>query len=99
MEFIIELILELILEGTIEISSNKKVPKWIRYPLIFVLILLLSLVIILFFILGISLYKENIVVSIFLITIGIIFLISGVVKFKNLYLEKKEEIPEKRGAQ
>ena len=32
MDFIIELVMELLLEGSIEISSNKKVSKWIRYP-------------------------------------------------------------------
>lgn len=96
MEFIIELILELILEGTIEISSNKKVPKWIRYPLILILILFVSIVIIGIFILGIYIYKENAIASLILIIISIILLISGVVKFKNLYLKKKEESNEKK---
>ena len=38
MEFIFEMVLELILEGTLEISKNRKVPKIIRYPLIFFIV-------------------------------------------------------------
>ena len=33
MEYVIEFILELLVDGTIEILPNKKVSKWIRYPL------------------------------------------------------------------
>ena len=46
MDLLIEIILELILEGSIEISSNKKVPKWIRYPLIFIITALFLTIII-----------------------------------------------------
>lgn len=35
MEIVFEILIELILEGTMEASKNKKVPKIIRYPLIF----------------------------------------------------------------
>lgn len=36
MDFVFEIILELILEGSIEIGANKKVSKWIRYPLLLI---------------------------------------------------------------
>ena len=91
MDLIIEIILELIFEGTVEISSNKKVPKWIRYPLIAILTLLISTIIIGIFILGIHFYQENIIIALFLIIISIIFSVSGISKFKKLYLEKKED--------
>ena len=39
MDYIIEFLLELVFEGTFEISKSEKVPKYIRYPLI-VLVLL-----------------------------------------------------------
>jgi len=45
MEFLIEELLNLIFEGSIEISSNKKVSKWIRYPLIVIIILFFSVII------------------------------------------------------
>lgn len=34
MDELIEFILDLLLEGGIELSANKKVSKWIRYPII-----------------------------------------------------------------
>lgn len=88
MDFLIEIILELIFEGTIEISSNQKVSKWIRYPLIYILILLVSLIIIGILILGMYLSKENIIISLILI-ISSIYLTIKVIN-KKQYLEKKE---------
>ena len=89
MDLIIEFILELFLEGTIEISSNKKTPKWIRYPLTTIIVLFTSIMIIGIFYLGIIIYKDNILFSLILILFGIIFLISGINKLKKQYLEKK----------
>ena len=34
MEYLFEFIAELLLEGSLEISKNKKISKWIRYPLL-----------------------------------------------------------------
>lgn len=90
MDLLIEIILELILEGTLAITSNKKVPKWIRYPLIFILSILLSIVIIGLFILGVYIYQENIIISLIFILSSTALLIGAIIKFKNQYLEKKE---------
>jgi len=91
MDDLLEFILELILEGTIELSSNKKVPKWLRYILIFIVSILFLAVISLIFYLGIWIYKESIVLSIAFIILSIAMLIGGINKFKQMYLEKKEE--------
>ena len=40
MDFLIELLFDLILEGSVEAAKSKKVPRWIRYPLICLLALL-----------------------------------------------------------
>lgn len=90
MEFLIELLLDLIIEGSVEISSNKKVSKFIRYPLIVLIILFFTLFILGLMLLGIIILKENIYFGIFLLIIVLILLISGINKFKNIYLEKKE---------
>lgn len=90
MEFLIELLLDLIIEGSIEISSNKKVSKFIRYPLIVLIILFFTLFILGLMLLGVIILKENIYFGIFLLIIVLILLISGINKFKNIYLEKKE---------
>lgn len=90
MDLLIEIILELILEGTIEISSNKKTPKWIRYPLSYILIFLISIVIIGMIILGMYTSKENIIISLILIISSIGLTIGFINKFKKHYVEKKE---------
>lgn len=89
MEFLIEELLDLILEGSIEISSNKKVPKWIRYPLIVIIILFFSVVIFGLLILGITLTKENLLGGILIILLSLILLIGWIVKFRKIYFNKK----------
>ena len=90
MEFIFEMVLELILEGTLEISKNRKVPKIIRYPLIFFIVLLFLGVILLIFYTGVLAHQKiNKICGIIFISIGIIFFVVSIVKFKKLYLKKK----------
>lgn len=90
MEDIIEFILELILEGSIELSSNKKLTKWIRYPLIFIISIFFLAIILLIFILGIYIYKDSIPLSIAFIILSIALFIGAINKFKQIYIEKKE---------
>ena len=90
MELLIELLLELIVDGSIEVSSNKKLPKWIRYPLIVFLILFFGLIYLFIFGIGILMLKENIYAGILMIVLGIVLLIFGVIKFKKIYLTKRE---------
>ena len=85
MEYLIEILIELILEGSIEISSDEKVPNWIRYPIILFIVLLFTVVIFGMIILGISILKENIYAGLFLIIIGFILLILGIIKFTKKY--------------
>lgn len=90
MEFIFEFLLELVLEGTIEISQSSKVSKVVRYPLIILIILLFLGVALLIIFTGILAYqKMDKICGILFITIGITFLIAGIMKFKKLYLKKK----------
>ena len=90
MDFIIELILELLLEGSIEISSNKKISKWIRYPLIIFITTIFLSVILLILYLGLSLLNDWFLAGMIFLVIGIIMFISAIIKFKKLYLEKKK---------
>jgi len=89
MELILEVLLELILEGTIEISKSKKVPNIVRYPLIIFIILLFIGVLLVIFFTGIFVYQKiNKICGILLIIIGIIMLVSSVIKFKKIYFKK-----------
>lgn len=91
MEFIFEILLDLIIEGCFEASSNKKVPKIIRYPLIALIVLFFTSVIFGIFILGMSLWNKNIYGSLFIILLSIIMLILSIYRLKKVYLERKNE--------
>jgi len=90
MEFLIELVLDLFLEGGIEVSSNKKISKWIRYPIIFIIVAFFLAVISLLFIAGIAILKENILAGLLIIGISVFMLVGCIFKFRKIYLEKKD---------
>ena len=90
MEYIIEFFLDLILEGSFEISNNKKVSKWIRYPAIILITLFFSIVVIGLFILGLLLLKNSIIGYIF-IFLSIFMALGCFIKFKKVYKNKKSE--------
>jgi membrane-bound ClpP family serine protease len=89
MEFIFEIIVGLILDGSIEISKSSKVPKYIRYPLIAIILLFSIAVIGLIFLVGILSFKENIVLGLIMILLGMYASIIGIVKFRKIDLIKR----------
>ncbi len=88
MDILFEIIFEIIFEGSLEISSNRRISKWIRYPLIVLLAVFFLAVIGLFFWLGIKMFDENIFIALFFIAIGLLLLIMSIVKFRKKYLRK-----------
>ncbi len=88
MEYIFEFIMELVLEGSIEVSKNSKIPKYIRYPLIGILSLFFIAVIGLVFFTGILSLKENILLGVLLILVGLFLLIMSVIRFRKVYLTR-----------
>ena len=92
MELLIEFLVDLILEGSIEISEDEKMPKWIRYICLTIVTVVFGLVIIGLFILGIYIGKENIYAGIFFIIIAFILLISAIIKFEKKYIQKRNLI-------
>lgn len=93
MEIVFEILIELIMEGTIEVSKNKKVPKIIRYPLIFLIVLLFIGVIGLVFFTGILAYQKiNRICGILFIIISVVLLISSIIKFRQIYLIKRTKL-------
>lgn len=87
-EFVLELVLDLFIEGSIEVSSNHKFSKWIRYPLLVLLLLFFAAVIFLLFFLGVYLLPENLAAGILMFVLGLFFLIGGIVKFIKMYHRK-----------
>lgn len=92
MDFIIELVFDLLLEGSMEVSSNKKISKWIRYPILALLILFFATVIFGIIVVGVLILPKSILGGIFMILIGLIMLIMSIIKFRKKYLE----IPNKK---
>lgn len=92
MELLIEFLVELILEGSMEISEDEKMPKWLRYICLTIVTLFFGTVTIGLFILGVYVGKENIYAGIFFILIAFILLISGIIKFEKKYIEKRNLI-------
>jgi hypothetical protein len=70
----------------------KKVPKWIRYPMIVLILLFFTFVIVAILVLGIYILTQNIFMGIVIITIGVILLISQIIKIRKMYIDKKNDI-------
>lgn len=91
MDLLFEFIFELLLEGSVEISSNKKVSKWIRYPIIFLLAAFFSIIIFGIIIIGILSLKSNLGMGIFFILLGIFFLFGTINNIKKNYVKAKNK--------
>lgn len=89
MDLIFEIVFEILLEGSLEISSNKKISKWIRYPAIILLISFFSIIIFGLIFVGIKSLNNNLVMGIFLIALGLFFLIGIIVNIKKNYVKVK----------
>ena len=83
MDVIWEAILELVLEGTLELCSCKKVPKWIRYPLLVIVALLFGALTLGLIIGGIGLMDKSVVVGLLFSALGLFFLIAGTREIKK----------------
>ena len=90
MDFIIELIFEFLFDGMLETSKSNKVPKFIKYPLIVIILLFFVLVIGFIFIVSILAFKESIIAGILLIIIDLFLIIGTISKFKKEYFTKKK---------
>ena len=80
MEYVIEFILELLVDGTIEILPNKKVSKWIRYPLGILVGLFMFAVIIGILVFGLLILGEWIIAGILMLALGIALLVCAIYK-------------------
>lgn len=90
MDLLLEFIFELVLESSIEIAKDKKVNKWIRYPVALFLSLFIIAVICVLLYVGIMFFIDEEInirlAGILFIVFDIILIISAIRKIKN---EKK----------
>lgn len=75
MDFILEIIFELLFEGIIAVIQNKKISKWIRYPLLGIISVCYTALFFLIFFLSIKLLKDSILLFILFFVISIFILI------------------------
>lgn len=84
MEFVFEFISGLIFEGSIGLAENRKVSKWIRYPIIVIMSLFMISIIVLIGFVGIQiiLSKESnsLYCGLVLFAVDIMFIIFGMKK-------------------
>ena len=93
MELLFEILFELIVEGSTEVAKNKKISKWIRYPIIAILSLFIISIIGLITSIGIILLFRN---DINQRIAGLLFLIFGVVLIVSAIIKIKKEIKRKK---
>ena len=96
MDFILEIIFDLILESSMEIASDKKTKKWIRYPLAFLLSLFLIAVIGALLFVGIMFILDKEIemklAGILFIVFDIIITVSAIKKLKKKLSKKENEL-------
>ena len=90
-DFLFELLMELIAEGTVALSKSIKVPKYIRYPMIGLIVLFFIAVIAVVLITGVLMLAQSLLLGLVMIALAIVMLVMGVVEFKKTYLARKKE--------
>ena len=89
-ELILDCFLELVTEGGMDVmadsESTRKLPKWLKAVLVaFTLLFFIAFIGIILF-LGVTfLINGNLLAGILLSVVGVVFLISMIIKFKGLY--------------
>lgn len=91
MDDIIEFIIEIFLDIGSEIATDNKAPKWLRYPLIVLFLILYAAVTIGLLICGIVFIEENTIFSLILIGVAILFILGGIYKFRKQYRKIKSD--------
>lgn len=92
MDFILEIIFDLVLESSMEIAKDKKIKKWIRYPLAFLLSLFIIAVIGTIFFVGIMFILDEEIniklAGILFIVFDMILIFSAIKKIKKALNQK-----------
>ena len=91
LDFIIELVLDLLFEGSYEISKNKKINKWIRYPFAIIVIMIFLAFIFAIILLGVLLFSENALIGSVIIGWGVYVFIMSTNKFRKVYIENSQK--------
>ncbi len=88
MDDILEFIFELIFEGAVEICGNQKISRWIRYPIMTLILLFCIAVILGMFAISWMALKENVLISILIAAISIALTVALILKIRKEYLKR-----------
>lgn len=91
MDFLIELIGDILIEGSFELATSKRISKWIRYPILSILIIFYSVIILGILFIGINSINENFWLSIFLIVVSLLLFIGTIFAIKRKLNSKEEK--------
>ncbi|MDD3241645.1 MAG: hypothetical protein PHQ64_02560 [Bacilli bacterium] len=86
-----DILFEIIFDGIIEIVKNKKISKYIRYPLLGIVSLVYLFVLLLFLYIGVIMIEKNILITLLMIGIFILLLCFVYKFYILLFKEEKHE--------
>lgn len=92
MDLILEFIFDLVLESSMEIAKDKKIKKWIKYPLAFLLSLFIIAVIGTIFFVGIMFIVDE---EINIKLAGVLFIVFDIVLIVSAIKKIKKELSTK----
>lgn len=82
-----EFIFEIVFEGILELATNKKVSKWLRYPLVALILVVYIAIIISFSFLAFIIIQDTLLGGIALILIVIVFIGMGISFYRKKVLD------------
>lgn len=88
MDDLLEFVFEVLLELGEDVSSNRKISKWIRYPILVIIILFYIGVVGITLFVGLSSLKENAFLGLILILLSLFFVVGISIKIRKLYINK-----------
>ena len=90
MEDILEAIAEILWDGAFALSTDNRLPKWVRYPAIGLIVLLFAAVVAVILMVGILMLRRVWFVGLLFLGLGVFFAYWGIRKFRRVYILKKD---------
>ena len=90
MDDITELLVELFWDGVFALSTDNRLPKWVHYPAIGLIVLLFTAVVGIILALGLHMLVDVLFVGVLLIVLDALFVFLATRKFRRVYILKKD---------
>ena len=90
MEDILEAMAEILWDGALKLSTDNRLPKWVHYPAIGLIVLLFTAVVGIILALGLHMLVDVLFVGVLLIVLDALFVFLATRKFRRVYSLKKD---------